>query len=67
MNKDQAKISIYLLAALAIFTMLVSVGNERDIQKLTEENARLKSCYDSLRVEYYATNIEWGLYHVKFR
>jgi len=64
---DQLKISLLLLTVFLAFTFWISVENETEIQRLTEENMKLKAGVDSLRVEYYAKNISWGLTTIRYR
>ena len=59
--------TLFVILILIIGLMWISSSNEKDIQRLTEENLELTARVDSLMIEYYATNIEWGLYTIKYK
>ncbi len=56
MNKDQTKISILLISATLLLTLFTSIGNESDIQRLTENQELLIAKIDSIGSELVCTN-----------
>jgi hypothetical protein len=67
MNHEQTKIAILLLAVFLAFNTWISIESEKTIAKLEKQQQTLTATVDSLRIEYYAKNISWGLYTIKYR
>jgi len=51
MNNQQTKIAILLIGMLFILSMFVSIGNERDIERLEKVQDSLKVEIDSLELD----------------
>ena len=73
MRQDQFKISIFILGVFCLFALFISMGNEGDIYRLTEQNKVLTAKVDSLEVvittasyERWAIGLEVGVHNAKY-